>query len=74
VIVRTNGRNLDVADATVEKEDDSPASSLVFVLTVLDFVQALDGFGSAFTTCQYRKRHLPTARTIQMATEYTSNS
>ena len=42
---------------------------ILFVLRLLEGLQALNGFCSAFATRQDRKRHLSTFRTIQVATE-----
>jgi hypothetical protein len=42
---------------------------ILFVLRLLEDLQALNGSCSAFTTHQDRKRHLSTFRTIQVATE-----
>jgi hypothetical protein len=54
---------------TIKKDGDSPAVFTGCILTLLEFFQALNGFGSAFTARQDRKRHLSTFRTIQVATE-----
>jgi len=51
------------------KDGDSRFASAVFSLRLLEFLQALNGSRSAFTTCQDRKRYLSTIRTIRVATE-----
>jgi hypothetical protein len=47
----------------MKKDGDSPGVFTGCILTLLELFQALNGFGSAFTTCQDRKRHLSTSRT-----------
>jgi hypothetical protein len=42
---------------------------ILFVLRLLEGLQALNGSCSAFATRQDRKRHLSTFRAIQVATE-----
>jgi hypothetical protein len=44
-------------------DDDSPGVFTRCILTLLKFDQALNGFSSAFTTCQDRRRYLSTGRT-----------
>jgi hypothetical protein len=57
-----------------ENDCGSPFTSIFFVQSVLEILQALNGSRSAFTTCQDRKRYLATFRTIRVPTEQTFRS